>query len=344
MQQDNEHSDISITVVIPVYNRAEQCREAVKSAHEAISGLNAEIVVVDDGSDDNVAGAVGDFARVERIAHSGMPGRARNVAVERSSGTHVAFLDSDDLWYQDKIRKQLPRIVSGARMVHCRERWIRDGGEVSQRSHRHKRRGDIFKDALTKCIVGPSTFVIERALFEMSGGFREDMRVAEDYELALRLLAFEKIDYVDVPLVEKRDHAGPQLSHTYPHIEGFRIRALGDVLADMIEAQALSGDAARDGHAGLMNIVEAIDGVAAFHGENSQGRCFPRTRWGTMSPASVDTWRIVSAAGEYARKCRIFANGASKRGREDEAGIHRFAADSLENTCYSSLAIAGGTV
>ncbi len=351
-----------VSVIIPVHNRAELCRQATESATAALEGMNAEVIVVDDGSDADgsdgdissalsiKAGNVrpGQSARstkhetvslsLHRIARSGMPGHVRNVGVGLAGGRYLAFLDSDDLWYPDKIRAQLEELrATGVRMVHCRERWIRGGREISQRRHRHQRRGDIFKDALVKCIVGPSTFVIERALFEMSGGFRDDMRVAEDYELALRLLAFEPVAYVDHPLVEKRDHDGPQLSHMYSHIEGFRIRALGDLLADMLEARAAGesgSDSGAKGRTELRELLDAIDAVGAIHAENSSGRWFPRTRWGTLPPARVDRSRVEQAAREYARKCRIFANGASKRGRDREARFHSIAAERLENACY----------
>ena len=334
-----------VSVIIPVHNRAALCRCAVDSAVGALEGIDGEVIVVDDGSDDDLTSELsgcGGEVYVHRIPHHGMPGHARNIGVERSRGEYVAFLDSDDSWYAGKIRAQLEEIArTGARMVHCRERWIRHGREISQARQRHRRRGDIYEDALAKCIVGPSTLILERSLFTESGGYRGDLEVAEDYELALRLLAFEPVAYVDEPLVEKHDHDGPQLSHTYSHIEGFRIRALGDLLADTIEAHAASGDPGAPQSAGrkpfaandreLTRVIEAIDAVTAFHGKNAIGRCFPRTRWGTMLPAHVAAPRLARAAGEYARKCRIFATGASKRGREREAAIHRLAADTLEN-------------
>jgi hypothetical protein len=97
---------------------------------------------------------------------------------------------------------------------------------VSQAGQRHKRSGDIFIDALKKCIIGPSTVMMRRELFEEFGGFREDLEIAEDYELWLRITAKYPVGYIDEPLVIKRGGHLDQLSEKYGQIEIFRIKAL----------------------------------------------------------------------------------------------------------------------
>jgi hypothetical protein len=71
---------------------------------------------------------------------------------------------------------------------------------------------------------------MERSLFEEAGGFREDLEIAEDYELWLRITGREEVLYIDEPLIEKRAGHGFQLSEKYGQIEVFRIRALADLL------------------------------------------------------------------------------------------------------------------
>ena len=60
---------------------------------------------------------------------------------------------------------------------------------MSQAGQRHRRSGWLFADAVRKCIVGPSTVVLHRAVLREVGGFREDLEIAEDYELWLRVTA-----------------------------------------------------------------------------------------------------------------------------------------------------------
>ena len=72
--------------------------------------------------------------------------------------------------------------------------------------------------------------MISRDLYHRLGGFREDLKVAEDYEFWLRALCHTDVTYVERPLTEKRAGAWPQLSETYGQIEGFRITALRNLV------------------------------------------------------------------------------------------------------------------
>ena len=68
--------------------------------------------------------------------------------------------------------------------------------------------------------------MMRRELFERFGGFREDLEIAEDYELWLRITTEHPVGYVEEPLVIKRAGHADQLSEKYGQIEIFRIRAL----------------------------------------------------------------------------------------------------------------------
>jgi hypothetical protein len=75
---------------------------------------------------------------------------------------------------------------------------MKRGKEVSQKKQKHRREGNIFDDALQKCIVGPSTVMIHHSIFDIVGLFREDMEIAEDYELWLRIAYKYEIGYSKV--------------------------------------------------------------------------------------------------------------------------------------------------
>ena len=228
-----------VSVIIPTYNRASLLEEAVRSVW-AQTYRDREVIIADDGSTDGTDLVLRKLERESlsspecpplrllRQEHRGMPGQVRNFAARAASGRYLAFLDSDDLWQPEKLARQLPLFEEqpGIRLIHTRELWLRGGRVVSQGGQNHRRLGDVFEAALEKCILGPSTVVLERSLFDEVGGFREDMEIAEDYELWLRITALHEVGYLDEPLTVKRAGGWPQLSEKYGHIEGFRIEAL----------------------------------------------------------------------------------------------------------------------
>ncbi|NQT57419.1 MAG: glycosyltransferase family 2 protein [Bacteroidetes bacterium] len=225
-----------ISIIIPVYNRYEMLKEAVNSVLVQ-DNVDFELIIADDGSDDELASAESEFMNDPRVSllrlpHSGMPGKVRNLGAGAARGEYLAFLDSDDLWLPGKLAQQL-EVFAGhpeATIVHTRETWIRDGKEISQRKMRHAREGHIFSDALKKCIIGPSTVMIKRDTYAELEGFRDDLEVAEDYELWLRWTALHPVFYISDPQIIKRAGAWDQLSWKYGQIEKFRIEGLHDLV------------------------------------------------------------------------------------------------------------------
>ncbi|MFG0252008.1 MAG: glycosyltransferase family 2 protein [Phycisphaerales bacterium JB038] len=100
-----------VSVVIPVYNRADLIRRAVESAlSQGVAEL--EVIVVDDGSSDATAEVVRDLAREDpRVRllqqENGGSGAARHTGLHAARGEFVAFLDSDDYWLPEYLRTQL---------------------------------------------------------------------------------------------------------------------------------------------------------------------------------------------------------------------------------------------
>ncbi|HSR95380.1 MAG TPA: glycosyltransferase family A protein, partial [Solirubrobacterales bacterium] len=98
---------LAVSAVIPTYNRAHLLPRAIRSALAALSPGD-EVVVADDGSTDETAAAVeafGPAVRLLRLPHGGA-GAARNAGLAAARGPLVAFLDSDDEWFADKIDLQ----------------------------------------------------------------------------------------------------------------------------------------------------------------------------------------------------------------------------------------------
>ena len=99
-----------VSIITPAYNSARFLADTIKSVINQ-SYQNWEMIVVDDGSDDNTTRIVSSFGdpRIRCISHSIRQGAAaaRNTALRAARGRWIAFLDSDDLWEADKLERQI---------------------------------------------------------------------------------------------------------------------------------------------------------------------------------------------------------------------------------------------
>jgi glycosyltransferase involved in cell wall biosynthesis len=99
-----------VSVIIPSYNRANYIADTIKSVQDQ-TYENWEMIILDDGSDDNTQEIVGQiednrihFIKNKRI---GIVGAIKNMGITKSSGELIAFIDSDDLWAAEKLEKQV---------------------------------------------------------------------------------------------------------------------------------------------------------------------------------------------------------------------------------------------
>jgi len=332
-----QNSESSISVIIPVYNRPRMAVEAVQSVLFQ-SHTRLECILVDDGSTEPPEEACRLFGadprfRYLRTEHTGMPGAARNRGVAASRFDLIAFLDSDDLWFPRKLEFQLglmkgslePGGEKGPALIHSREVWLRGDRTISQKTQRHRRRGNVFRDALVKCMIGPSTVLMDRKVYRDLGGFREDLEVAEDYEFWLRLTARYDVEYIDVPLVVKRAGHGEQLSEKYGQIEIFRLRVLYDLLRSgwFFEIDSLrTAQKIRRSGRGSTGLTEPDSSPAWESFRDSRDPDWPAAQ-NLSSPEVPEDPGGPSlheiAAAELVRKAGIYAAGCRKRGRDDEA-------------------------
>lgn len=97
-----------ITVIIPAYNRFEEVQRSINSVINQ-SYSNFEIILVDDYSTKSLISLENKYNGLKVIRHSANLGAAvaRNTGINAARGSFVAFLDSDDIWHEDKLTAQL---------------------------------------------------------------------------------------------------------------------------------------------------------------------------------------------------------------------------------------------
>ncbi len=221
-----------VSVIIPTYNRCELLREALASVF-AQTYRDFELIVVDDGSNDDTAVVVQEFAGVRYVwqPHRGVSA-ARNYGVALSEGAWVAFLDSDDLWQPRKLERQIAFVAAHphVQICHTEELWLRHGIRVNPQQKHRKPTGDIFAPSLARCLVSPSSVMLRRELFVQVGGFDERLPACEDYDLWLRIAVRLPVYLIDTPLVIKRGGHADQLSRRFWGMDRFRVVALCKLL------------------------------------------------------------------------------------------------------------------
>ncbi len=231
----------SVSAIIPTFNRLGSLCSAIDSVLAQQYPLH-ELIVVDDGSTDGTALHLTRHYPMVKLIRQSNHGvsYARNRAIEQAQGEWLAFLDSDDRWFPDKIGTQIQALADAPanRLCHCDEHWIRNGERVNPKRKHQKRGGHIFEHCLPLCVISPSATMIHKSLFDDIGLFDESLPACEDYDLWLRICAQESVLYVDQPLLEKTGGHDDQLSQRYPAMDRFRLQAL----AKLIRTQELSAD------------------------------------------------------------------------------------------------------
>lgn len=207
------HSPV-VTVVIPTYNHAHFLREALGSLC-AQTYPDWEAIVINNFSEDDTVEVVGSFADsriiLENFRNNGIIAASRNRGIALARGRYVAFLDSDDTWYPEKLARCMEHFNNGIGLVCHGLRWI--GSQERDMFCGPEQRATF--DALLdegNCITPSATVVLKESL-ESVGCFSEDPAVvtAEDYHLWIKLArAGNKMHFIKEILGQYRIHSGNQ--------------------------------------------------------------------------------------------------------------------------------------
>ena len=204
-----------VSVVIPFYNRVEKTLQALESVYSQ-NYKNIEIVLVDDGS-------TSDISKLERFVkeHKNVkfvalktnlgPAAARNLGIKNSNGEYIAFLDSDDEFMPDKIKKQLASMVKHNLDVSYTS-YLKREGDLETVKCDPGLTGIVVPRIISNCTIATPTAIVRKEfLAENSLSFNEEFRVGEDTRFWLEIAKHSEILLVDEPLtivnVGKTTHA-----------------------------------------------------------------------------------------------------------------------------------------
>lgn len=193
----------SVSVVIPAYNRAHTIAAALRSVLEQ-TYQDFEALVVDDGSDDDLARVVETFdePRLRLIRHERNRGAAaaRNSGIRAAGGEWVAFLDSDDEWLAEKLSEQMALLAASAGAQACTTGYLLAGPQGA-RPYLPQRAALSLKGLLLGCELGPgTTLVVRRRIFEEIGVLDETLPRYEDWDWLIRYAQRYPLALVEKPL------------------------------------------------------------------------------------------------------------------------------------------------
>ncbi len=265
---------MQVSVIIPTYNRAQRLGKAIDSVL-AQSHQDFELIVVDDGSEDNTDELIENYNSdivYIRQENSGAAA-ARNRGIEKARYNLLAFLDSDDWFAENKLKTQIQAMNRNPSCLisHTNEIWYRNGQILNQKLKHKKSSGDIFAQSLELCAVGMSTIMIHKEIFDRYGFFDEGYPCCEDYEFWLRISAEEKFLLVEESLTLKDGGRDDQLSTIYrTGMDKFRIKAIMKTLASGRLTEEQTGIARRE----LERKCRIYGTGCIKHGRAEEGRYF----------------------------------------------------------------------
>lgn len=281
-----------VTVIIPAWRAADTIRRAVRSVLAQTVPVH-EILVIDDGSPDDVATPLDGLdrrIRVIRQANAGA-GPARNRGIDEARGDWLAFLDADDEWYPDRLERQLD----------ATNRWP-EVGFLTSRFHL------LHPGRETGRVAGPRRDMVDRPLqltgataFDFAAGtwtgtvlvrrsvvanhrFRHDLRTAEDREFWLRLLFATTSCAIGDPLAVQhvQEHS---LSNSDVDNDCANMLKVVDLYREQIGAKA-----ARRWRAAVLR-RQAAGHLGEGRHRAARGPALERLR---MEPAKLEAWWVAA--------------------------------------------------
>lgn len=214
-----------VSIIIPVYNGANYLREAVDSAL-AQTYPNVEILVVNDGSDDDgrteeIALSYGKRIRYIKKENGGTAS-ALNVGIRNMKGEYFSWLSHDDVYYPDKIEKEVEAVLQcgdSARIVQCEYDFHDEASGMDTPTDFYKcysieqLTNSVF--SLLQMQIHACGALIHKSHFERVGIFDEKRRYTQDIEMWFRLLRGQRSLWVSERLYMVRVHSEADSKRLY---------------------------------------------------------------------------------------------------------------------------------
>ena len=182
---------MKISVVIPMYNASKSIIKALDSIKFQTYKADYQVLIINDGSKDDSEAIVNQYIldnprmNITLISqeNSGVS-KARNAGLKLAKGDYIAFLDSDDAWFDDKIQKQIKLMINEPKIdfLGCAFDGLYLQGVGEDKLIPINVNKLIFKNYFQ-----PSTVIMKKIVLDEVGYFDENQRYAEEGNYFIRV-------------------------------------------------------------------------------------------------------------------------------------------------------------
>lgn len=206
-------STITVSIIIPFHNNLPLAIESLSSA-QAQTHKNIEIILIDDGSSDDLTKLFELIETDERIHYLKQenqgPSAARNFGIKQAGGKYVAFLDADDLYDPEKVAEQIAFMEANTlSFSYTNYQKISFNGTALGEAQKQStplatnKIGSIYPQIIEMCpIATPTVMVTREAIKAIS--FKENLRIGEDICLWIELARLHPVGLLAKPLTKVR--------------------------------------------------------------------------------------------------------------------------------------------
>ena len=197
-----------VSIIMPAYNAEKTIVESIESVLRQ-TYTNWELIVVNDGSKDSTTAVVlaiyDERLRLIEQENGGVA-NARNNGINNAKGQYIAFLDSDDLWVEEKLERQIRTLVGGKHKMCFSKTWC-FGENINHTSDCFVNVALDFEDKdkiLVYDFIPILTVLIAKDVLDEVGYFDERFQGVEDWDLWIRVLQKYEAIYLDEFLAKYR--------------------------------------------------------------------------------------------------------------------------------------------
>ena len=197
-----------ITVICPTYNSENNIKECLDSVLNQTMSPD-EVIISDDGSNDNTIEFLNKYKNfflskqikfeIIENEHCG-PGFARNMGISKSRNKWISFLDSDDIWEEEKVERVINEIKNNNEIntvLHL-EKFVKIDGSVECLDYSvfYNKNTPLTEQLFKTNFLSTSAVTIQKKLIQKYGCFDINLPNAQDYDLWLKIAPEMKLKII----------------------------------------------------------------------------------------------------------------------------------------------------